>query len=417
VAGPNGRHGKETAHLGVRPARGRPRDTEPLTVRDVESGNGEASARLELEGRVHVVTLRSSGGTVAGNPDPFLALALAPAMAAGRPLRVEGEVSPVLLAAIPRIQRMLHWGYPELTEVPVQARSRDEALGARASGVGAFFSGGLDSFYTVLKRRNDFTHLIFVDGFDTPPGYQRRRAQVAESVRRAASELGKPLIEVETDHREFVTDYVALWPAHYGAIAAAAYLLSSQLGRIYRPGSTNYAEYAFAASGSLDHLVTPLWSTDRVDLVYDGFEASRCDKAVLLAQNDVALRWLRVCQTRDAEGLNCGHCEKCLRTMLNLWAAGSLDGCATLPRRLDLDAISRLRVGPRQIECWQEILRAVQASRPDRDVIGAVRRVLGRSTGARRSLIKLRRRLIHLASAPLRAGRRDTALEPSTRPR
>lgn len=413
MPGPNGRHRREAALLAVRPKGGRPPDSVPLTVRDVETGIGEASARLELGGRVHVVTLRSSGGAVLGNPDPFLALALVPAMAAGRPLRVEGEVSPVLLAAIPRIQRLLHWGYPKLTEVPVQARPRDEAPGARASGVGAFFSGGLDSFYTVLKRRNDFTHLIFLDGFDIPPGYQRRRAQVAESVRRAASELGKPLIEVVTDHREFVAEYVALWPAHYGAVAAAAYFLSSQLGRIYRPGSTNYAEYAFAASGSLDHLVTPLWSTDRVDLVYDGFEASRCDKAVLLAQNDVALRWLRVCQTRDVEDLNCGHCEKCLRTMLNLWAAGSLDRCATLPPRLDLDAISRLRVGPRQIECWQEILRAVQASRPDRDVIGAVRRVLGRSTGARRSLTKLRRRLVHLASA--RAGRRDTALGSPTR--
>jgi hypothetical protein len=385
-----------------RPRRGH--DLEPLTLREVRTEAGEASARFELGNRVHEVTLRSSSGIVAGGPDPFLALALAPAMSIGHPVRVEEQVSPIFLAAVPRIQRVLRWGNPGFVEVPVQAVPREESPPPRASGVGAFFSGGVDSFYTAVKRRDDLTHLIFMDGFDIPPDYRRRRAEAADTVRRAASEMGKPLIELETDHREFVTKFVSLWPAHYGAVAAAAYLLCSQLGWIYRPGSTNYAEYGTAASGSLDHLITPLWSTDRVELDYDGFEASRCDKAAYLAEHDVAMRWLRVCHQRDrVEGLNCGRCEKCLRTMLNLWAAGSLDRCATLPHDLDLEAIGRLRVGPRQIECWQEILRAVEAGRPDPHVIRAVRGVLGRSGRARRSLARLRRRVTRLAGIPVRS--------------
>ena len=397
----------------ARPAGDRPGDVDPVTVSEVRARGGEASARIQIGIRVHEVTLRSSSLPVAGGADGFLTIALAPAMATGRPLHVEGEVSPALLTVVPRIQRLLRWGNPDLREVPVYAPPRREAPQDRDAGVGAFFSGGLDTFYTAVKRQREITHLVFIDGFDVSIPYERRRAQVREAVRLAASELEKPLIEVETNYRDFASEYVSLWSAHYGLSAAVAYFLAPQLGRIYRPGSTNYAEYATAASGSLDHLVIPLWSTERVDLVYDGFEASRCDKARFLARHDVALRRLRVCHQREARTLNCGGCEKCLRTTLNLWAAGSLERCLTLPGRLDLEAIGRLRVGPHQIECWEEILRALKEARLDPAVTGVVERVLRRSTPTKWSLTRLRRRMARLARSPLRGpGRRQQAPHP-----
>src|SRR5574337_867736 len=44
--------------------------------------------------------------------------------------------------------------------------------------VAVFFSGGLDSFYTLLKRRNEIDSLVFIHGFDIPLENVALREQV-----------------------------------------------------------------------------------------------------------------------------------------------------------------------------------------------------------------------------------------------
>src|SRR5262249_59102310 len=44
---------------------------------------------------------------------------------------------------------------------------------------------------------------------------------------------------------------------------------------------------------------------------------------------------LRVCWENPDGAYNCGRCEKCLRTMINLLIAGALDRCPTFPLPLD----------------------------------------------------------------------------------
>ena len=55
--------------------------------------------------------------------------------------------------------------FQNLQRVAVDAEVRNEPVD-RASGVACFFSGGLDSFHTHLKHREEVTHIIFVYGFD-----------------------------------------------------------------------------------------------------------------------------------------------------------------------------------------------------------------------------------------------------------
>src|SRR5207237_184203 len=179
-------------------------------------------------------------------------------------------------------------------------------------------SGGLDSFYTLLKHREEITHLILVHGFDMELRAVRRREQVANVLKRAAADLGKPLIEVETNLRAFADRYVG-WSEHYfgSALASVALLLSGVLGKVYVGASFTEEVSVPMPWGSHPHL-DPLWSTEATKIVFDGMECGRPAKAARIADSEVALHSLRVCWESPDGTYNCGRCEKCLRTMVNL---------------------------------------------------------------------------------------------------
>lgn len=103
---------------------------------------------------------------VAGSADPFVAAALLAAMLQGEELVVDPElaVSPKLIENLARLQEIHHSWNPVFKIVPIRAAARPaEPL---AAGALCFFSGGVDSLYTFLKRREELTHLAFIQGFD-----------------------------------------------------------------------------------------------------------------------------------------------------------------------------------------------------------------------------------------------------------
>ncbi len=57
-------------------------------------------------------------------------------------------------------------------------------------GVACFFSGGVDSFYSVIAHAKRITHLIFVRGFDIPIA-NRALAELSGGT----PALGRPPIE------------------------------------------------------------------------------------------------------------------------------------------------------------------------------------------------------------------------------
>ena len=80
-----------------------------------------------------------------------------------------------------------------------------------------------------------------------------------------------------------------------------------------------------------------------LEIVHDGCEADRPQKMAVVARSSTALEHLRVCNKQSA-GYNCGHCEKCLRTMVNLRLVDALGRCPTLPGVLDLRRVARQKL-------------------------------------------------------------------------
>src|SRR5262245_29324155 len=140
--------------------------------------------------------------SVSGNP--WLACLLPLAVSRGEALRVSLPVDPQLLSNASRLMAIWSGWYPELRPVPVEAESSPTQPGPGIRGSGAFFSGGVDSFYMVLRDRNGarpadvppIDRLLLVHGFDVPVDADAEFVKLRGSLSQAADALGLELVDV-----------------------------------------------------------------------------------------------------------------------------------------------------------------------------------------------------------------------------
>ncbi len=197
------------------------------------------------------------------------------------------------------------------------------------------FSGGLDSTFTLLRHAKKLlghgsypvTHALMVHGLDVQIHRKGVFNSLCQHVAPLLHELGVKLIVARSTIRNPLLDApkVQVQPYAYSQAAQIAGILHMLPER----------RFAYGLIGSTEpyrKLVMPwgsnpatdcLLSNDRFSMVHDGAGFSRCQKAALVAQHSTALRTLRVC-TAQARG-NCGVCEKCVRTRLNLMVVGVFD--------------------------------------------------------------------------------------------
>jgi hypothetical protein len=105
---------------------------------------------------------------------PWLACLLPLAVTRKEPLRLCRPIDPVLSANASRLMKIWTGWYPRLRIVPIDAEVKPVEPGPGPAETAAFFSGGVDSFYTLLRNkeasdRESFPaidRLLCVWGFD-----------------------------------------------------------------------------------------------------------------------------------------------------------------------------------------------------------------------------------------------------------
>jgi hypothetical protein len=143
-----------------------------------------------------------------------------------------------------------------------------------------------------------------------------------------------------------INNPIGVWPYQYqgGALAGAAHLFTNRLDDV-RIAST----FDIANLGPFGNhpLIEPNFSSHDMQIRHDGSTLSRLDKVKLIADWDVGLQSIRVCNQislydpatqslternpiKPGE-INCGKCPKCVVTMLSLLVAGALDKASTFP--------------------------------------------------------------------------------------
>lgn len=340
------------------------------------------------------------------NGDPFLPAILLPAMRTGETVEIPGYVSPRLLRATDEIQALYKSFDESLSYVQIRAVSRGEPSRPmhRTSWKGLFFSCGIDSFYSLFKNLTDhpqdketITDLIPVRGFDIPFASNPAvfRTMVANT-RTVSREFRKNTLPVATNVRELAVRFVD-WASLYvgAAMASVALSLENVFEKVYIASS--YSRDQLIPYGSHPAL-DPLWSTEQLSIVHDACETRRVDKARFIAQFPVVTNTLRVCTYRpfSVSMYNCGVCEKCLRTMVDLHVAGALRKCTTLPNHLDLRLLRRIPISGEAKSFNEELVTYLGTSETDLAIRSALEEALSKSAN-----LRIRKRAFLLPVLPL----------------
>jgi hypothetical protein len=280
----------------------------------------------------------AKGRYVFADASPFAAALLLPSMKQGEDLIIKGSISERLYQGMHEImQEVLTWDIG-LRPIKIQADTLvpDPPRPPRSA---SFFSGGVDSFYTYLKHQADreeadrISSFLLVNGFDISRHNTRLWDRTLENIKSVAAVDGIGLTVIRSNIQDLV-EPILLWDyAHGGCLAAVGLFARGAFRQIYVPSTHSVAEQIpWGSNLALDGR----WSTESTTFVHDGTEATRLEKVIRqIARSPLALGHLRVCFENEPGAYNCGRCDKCLRTMLNLYVAGVLEQSGTFPHQID----------------------------------------------------------------------------------
>ena len=313
--------------------------------------------------------------SVSGNP--FVPALVLPSMYAGENLRIEAEVSEKLLEGARKIMQIYRFWYNNTQPIEIEPAGTT-AISLPGQYVAEFFSGGVDSFYTLLKNKNStlpdsekISHLIFVHGFDIPLDRTELFQNILARIEKVSDAYNKKLVVVSTNVRSLI-DNLCPWIMYHGpAMASVALCLEGLVRQIYIASDGTYRNLMPHGSHPLTE---PLWSSDSIQIIHDGNEATRIEKIKLqISKDQFALENLRSCFENNDGKYNCGVCVKCMRTKLNLKAAGVLEKCTTFDSQIDNKKVRALKINNRARIYMEDNYRALLEAGADKRLLKAVR--------------------------------------------
>ncbi len=240
-----------------------------------------------------------------------------------------------------------HWYNKDVTPPKIESVSRSTPLNNRLQKrSGFFFSGGIDSYATFLRNRqmHPVDHpgvikdglLVYGLEVDDKAAFQHVNNSLAE----VAQDIGITLMPVYTNlylmyRKEDEKANFHFWNNKFSgaALAAVGHAFSRRLGSVYIASDFDIPSLALrrlecVPPFGIHPLLVPSYSSNDLHIRHDGMTLSRLQKTSLVVTCNAAFQNIRVCNqfTRyRANVLNCGECEKCIRTMLELLALGVLD--------------------------------------------------------------------------------------------
>jgi hypothetical protein len=287
----------------------------------------------------------ASAAELSPEPEAFLTACFLPAMRDGeRRVEVEGAVCAKLVEGLGHAAALLRPAHAAGSEAPAIEPTRGlRALSPRRPARAAmFFSGGIDTLEMLRRNRRDhrpgdpesFAEAIWLFGHLCPTdartlGWDRA---ALDAVAPVIAREGLELTTVRTNIWELAPDIPFLGDESLSsALASVPHTLGSRVDSVaVASGRDARRERLRGSCPMLD----PLYSTGAVEIRHEPNPLTRFERVQTIAQSPELLENLVVCLAfPTAPELNCGECEKCLRTMTALLAIGRLEGARRFPAR------------------------------------------------------------------------------------
>ena len=329
------------------------------------------------EREIYIETQADFADALEPLPDAFLVGTLIPAMHLGeRRIRIEGAACPRLKEGLNTVMGLMQvWSRGEMKPLQLESGTLGEPrFSRRTRRTGMFLSGGIDSLAALRLNRlhYDVHHpgavqdCLLVHGFDIG-GVMARGTKyhvferALEHMAPVAQDAGVTLIPVYTNIRH-LCDNRDLWlNRFFGAVlAAVAQAFAPRLSRVDIAASYDLPNLVPCGSHPM---LDPEYSSFDVQIRHRDVEFSRIDKLRLIADWDVALQNLRVCLANVPDRLNCGRCEKCVRTMTGLLAIQALQKTrAFAENTVTAELFDAFRINIRHREpFYEELLEPLKA--------------------------------------------------------
>lgn len=263
-----------------------------------------------------------------GSEDALVILALHHIMRQDEPCRIHAQVDANLLRGLEEYMRFWQvWSPDKYHCVPMSADeevARPSRLAER-SAITAF-SGGVDANYCLYGHKHglfgrnslDVGAAVLLHGADIPLQQKEAYEYVYSLAREDLAALDVELIPMRTNYRENPHN----WEHCFNIVVCAALRMFG--------GKFSHGTYATDRTCLIEQNQLPWGENPLVDHFEStpwfafypaGASVERTARCLYISQFPAALKHLRVCWQHDANGKNCGKCEKCLRTQLNFLAA------------------------------------------------------------------------------------------------
>lgn len=319
-----------------------------IRIRSCATVIWEDSGRPEQE--LYFETDEAFAEAITCNPHAFIVACVMPAMRFGeKRLYIDAEICPELkqglITAMSLICNWFDWYKADSSIVKIEYRQQKHlSPPVKTPRAGFLFSGGIDSLATLRGNRIHYhpEHPGFIKDALLIYGLEVREPKdfehVFKSVSILAKDVGITLIPIYTNIKDLgPEDGKVFWEDFWihefmgATFSAAAHAFSKRLSSLAINSCHDIPNLMPYGSHPL---LNPNFSSSDLRIRHEGIHLSRYEKTKLISDWDLALQHLRVCNRTEFytdETLNCGVCEKCVRTMLALAGANALGRTTAFP--------------------------------------------------------------------------------------
>ncbi len=275
--------------------------------------------------------------------DAFFLVPLYLAMFYKTDLKIEGKVSKTLYRNMMEYGQTIMKNFsPDLEKVNVIVDGFGESKGEH-NLIGTGISCGIDSLsviydkFEIEKDPEYKINSLFLFNCGTHGHYEvestyKKFLSRSASNKIAADDMGLPTYLIDSNLHSF-THTIAEQKLGYLAIYSCVLSVQKSIKKYYMASSYSYDDilefhnqsHDFDFAEYTESYFVPLVKTEKMKFVLHGCQWKRSEKTELIADWDIAKKYLNVCITPVDSFKNCSKCSKCMRTLIALETMGKLD--------------------------------------------------------------------------------------------